>query len=121
MNDQGHTRRMRRNDTGVGNIGTVARSLRGNAKTKPVEELMVFKMPDSTQINVKVDGVGGTETVLHLTPKAAAELAKGLLMNLPGIYLAADDELQSILSQAVAAAEADAKAVNNMLKERTGR
>lgn len=55
---------------------------------------------------------------LSLSCAAGVELVKGILQNLPDVYLAADDELQAIFKDKVAAANADARAVVEAVRER---
>lgn len=97
-------------------IGTMASSVSGRAKDRPVDSLVVYgetNYHNGIRINA-----GDKVTVLSLAPPAVIEVVKGLLANLPDIYLAADDELLGIIKPAVGIAEADARAVNRVITER---
>jgi hypothetical protein len=99
-------------------LGTVAHSTSPKAKQRELTLLVVYGdvAGDARAVGVRVRTAEGGSRVLTLRPNAAVELAKGLLQNLPAVYLAADDELVGILKTAVADAEREAQAVVEALK-----
>jgi len=117
MNKASHTRSLKR---GVGsrNLGTTAKSFKANAKAKPIEHLQVFKSNDNMSVVVVTIGDDRSQSILTLTPVSALEVVKGILMNIDPLHTAADDELLSIIKQAEASADAEAKAIRQVFKDR---
>lgn len=63
-----------------------------------------------TSVLLQVEGNAGGMT-FNLTPQASMDIIKGLLDNLPQMYVAADDELLRIIEAAVGEARRNARGV----------
>lgn len=102
---------------GSSKLGTASRSASGKGKRRIIDRLIVHSdvVEHGRNVGVRVDVEGKVFAVLSLGPNAAVELVKGLLLNLPDHFLAADEELLGIFAQAQSRSDAEAKAVVSAL------
>lgn len=108
-------------------LGTVRQGSKG--VSRDIEVLSVY--PDASGkgsvvpvVEVQIPSTSSpsskTRYFMFLSPEAALEVVKGLLQNLPPMYVAADDELLAIIRIVEGDVARETAAINRVLAERRG-
>lgn len=104
---------MRKIDQKGGKLGTV-----GAYKKRHIASVTVVPLSGTHELLLEVTSHGRHVPPVHLTPRAAVEVVKGVLLNVYGPYLAADDELLAIMKGVIAEGERVSDGVAEALKNR---